>query len=270
MMRKCYTEVLGMIITTICNLECHHCLHGKKDNTSMSNEIIDATLSQIKGIGTLTICGGEATLALDRIEHIINYIIDNKIPLEELTITINGTNYCEELLRMLKEISDYINDGISAFLAISYDKYHKEQMLKLDLYKEYIENVHKYAESQYFYGLRELTGKAFREGNAINLGKRNTVPLRPPKKFITYMNKDLKFDKNGICFIGPMVSINTHGIITECDASEINQETIYNYGNIKEISLEESALNSGAKILKPKRFFKACEKEWNRYCTYKR
>lgn len=235
----------------------------------MGNEIIDATLNQLAGIGTLTICGGEATFALNILEYIINYIIDNHIPLMEFTITINGTNYSEELLRLMCEIDKYIaDDETSSFIGISFDKYHRSEMEKLNIYEYYLENIKKYAESKYFYGLRELTEKPFREGNAENLSTELTVPLRPPKKYITYMNKDKKFDKNGICFIGPIVSINTQGIITECDASDINQETIYNYGNIRDTTLEESALNHGAKILTPKRFFKSCEKEWKRYCTY--
>lgn len=270
-MKKCYIDMLAMIITNKCNLDCGHCLHGKKDNTTMSNEVIKSSLDQIKGIGTLTICGGEATLALDRLEYIINYIITNKILVEELTITINGTIYSEYLLELLKEIDSYINEeGIRSSLAISYDKYHIEEMKKLGILEEYFENIKKYMESKYFYSLRELTEKPFREGNAEKLKRLQTVPLRSPKKFITYVNKDHEFDKNGLCLIGPLVSVNTHGIITECDASEIHQASIYNYGSVFKTSFENSALNNKAKILTPKEFFPACKKEWKRYLTYKK
>lgn len=270
-MQKYSLEMLGMIITTLCNLDCKHCLHGKKENLRMSDEVIKATLNQIRSINCLTICGGEATLALDRMEYIINYIIKNHIPLKEFTITINGTNYSEELLRLLKEISDYIKlDEINAFLGISCDIYHIEEMKKLGLFKEYMENIEKYMESKYFYSLRGITNKLFREGNAVNLDKSLTVPLKPPQKYITYINKDKKYDENGLCFIGPIVSVNAKGIITECDASDINQETIYNYGSVFETTFEESALNNGATILKQKKYIRACQKEWKRYNTYKK
>lgn len=50
---------------------------------------------------------------------------------------------------------------------------------------------------------------------------------------ITYVGKKNKLDiENGFCNIGPLVTINTEGIITECDASNEHQKTLYNYDNV--------------------------------------
>lgn len=268
-MKKCAIQNLALNITDICNLNCAHCLMGKKEMKSMRDEVIEATLNQIHSMGTLSICGGEITYALDRLEKVINYVIENKIPLEYVTMTINATNYSEELLRLLDEINSYIggNDPRVLF-AISYDKYHLAEMKKLDLIDQFVENVDKYIESKYFLGIREIKKKLIREGNATSLDNSITVPLRPPKYFITYVNHKGKFDKNGLCNIGPVVTISPEGIITECDASNYNQKTIYNYGNVLNGSIEEQILNNKAIILKPRQYTRSCYKELKRFHNY--
>ena len=76
----------------------------------MSDEVIENTLNQIESIGVLNIAGGEPTLAIDRIEKIIDYIIRRRIKLDNFSIVINGTIYSQELLELLDEISKYIGD----------------------------------------------------------------------------------------------------------------------------------------------------------------
>ena len=81
-MKKCYIQNLALNITDNCNLECSHCLRGKSCNNNMSDDVIEATLSQVKGIGNLSINGGEPTLAIGQIEKIIDYILKNNILIE--------------------------------------------------------------------------------------------------------------------------------------------------------------------------------------------
>lgn len=269
-MRKCYIQNLGMIVTDKCNLDCEHCLRGEKNNRCITDEIIEATLDQVSGVGNLAIAGGEPTLVIDRLEKIISYIIKKKITLDEFTVTINGTIYSPELLELLEEINNYIGgNAVYASLAISLDKYHLKEIEKLNIMSEFTENLNKYRESKYFYGFRPISKKLFREGNAINLDKKLTVPLRPIKTVISYVGKKYKLDiENGLCNIGPLVTINTDGIITECDASNEHQETLYNYGNVLNDSIEEVCIKNGAQILKPKQFEKVAWKSIKKYWTY--
>ena len=260
-MDKCYIERLALITLDDCNLNCAHCIREKKCKKVISDEIIDKTFEQIIYASTVAIAGGEPTLAVDRIEKIIDAIIKRHIKLDEFTVTINGTIYSEELLRLLDEIEKYIGDGMYVMFAISLDKYHVEEMNKLGLMESFIENFNKYKESKHFAGTRELDFKLFREGNATNLSDDITIPLRPMKKFVTY-------SKIGTCCIGPLVTINTDGIVTECDASYDNQRTIYNYGNVLEDSIENIVLNNGAEIVPNKKFHKITYKELKRYQTY--
>ncbi len=271
-MNKLYMQNLAMIITNQCNLNCSHCLRGTKNNHCISDNIIEATLNQMIGVGNLSICGGEPTLAIDRLEKIISYIIEKQILIEEFAITINGTIYSKELLELLDEINTYIgNNGIHTLLAISLDKYHLEQIKKLGIQKEFYENLRKYQESKFFYGYRATNKKLFREGNATNLDKKLTVPLRPLKPLITYADKTKKFNKeNGLCNIGPLVTVNSNGIITECNASIEHQETLYNYGNVLNDTIENIILEQGELILSPKKFEKKTNQLLKKYATYNR
>ena len=45
-MRKVVIMNLGMIVTEKCNLDSQHCMRGKKCDKKMSDEVIEATLSQ--------------------------------------------------------------------------------------------------------------------------------------------------------------------------------------------------------------------------------
>lgn len=273
-MEKIVLQNLGMIITERCNLNCGHCLRGGCSNKVMSDEVIEATLDQVCAISCLSICGGEPLLALDRIEKIFKFIIEKEIVIDKVAVTINGTIYEKDFLDMLDFINNYLSnfDGRHIYLDISYDMYHKKEIKRLGLKEKYIENVSKYIKSPHFYELRGLSGKLFREGNAQNLDL--TVPLRPMDTVLTYtaenkLNKIKYFNKKrvGLCNIGPLVTVNVNGTITECNASIENQETIYNYGNVLIDSIEEVCLNRG-KIIRPIEWYRTTGKIMKKFATY--
>lgn len=263
---RTYIQHLGITTNDDCNLDCAHCLKGKKCNNRISDEIIEKTLDQVDVIGGISLLGGEPTLAIPQIEKIISYIVDKHISLSCLSLTINGTIYSEELIRLLDYISEYINMKNSVNFAISFDKYHKEEIIKLGLKEQFEESVNKYMQTKYFLGFREPELKWFREGNAVNLDDRVTVPLRPMPCVMSYRNsKVVKGEK--ACLIGPVVTINTKGIVTDCDASLINQETIYNYGNILEESLIDIC-SRRAEVVPARKFDSKCKKLILGYDTY--
>jgi len=272
-MNKIVTPNLGLIITEKCNMNCKHCLQGQCSNKVMNDNIIENALDQFKYIENLTICGGEPTLSLDRIEKVFSYIIENKILVYRVQTIINGTIYSEEFLRLLNQMESYLNPKSTAtktIFAISYDKYHKEELERLKLLEQYLENVKKYTQSKYFCRFQTLGNKVFREGNAEKLDLNQTVPMTPMPAIMTYVGKRYignwcKFDKEkGLCHIGPSITINPDGIVTECDASNEHQITLYNYGNILTESIEDITLRR-AKILKPHQFNSKVNREIIKY-----
>lgn len=272
-MKKVGIQNLGMIVTNKCNLDCRHCERGCKNNKDMREEVIKATLDQIAYIGNLCLCGGEITLATDVIESIFKYIVEEKsVLVDQVSCVINGTIYSEEFLRLLEYISEYI--GFSkrkhqVFFNISYDQYHLEEVKRLDLVDEYKINLIRYSRSHFFGTLQRLEyGKLFREGNAENLSDDLTVPLRTIKTYITYPSKFKTMDKKReFANIGPIVTINTEGLITECDASLEHQESIYNYGNVLNDSIEDVMLQRGD-VVTPKKWLKLTNQEIKTFNTY--
>ena len=265
-MKKYYLQRLALIITEKCNLDCAHCVRGKKCNKDISDEIIEKTFEQVDLVGCVAINGGEPTLVIDKIEKIIDSIIKRQIKLEQFTITINGTIYSEELLRLLDEIDRYIGDDtVSSLFAISLDNYHIDEMKKLGILENFIDNYKRYKKSKHFYGTREIDFKLFREGNAENLDESITVPLRPMQQYVSYVDSKRYGD---VCCIGPLVTVNVDGIVTECDASNVNQRSIYNYGNILDDSIENIVLSNGALVVPYKKYEKITYKTLKKYWSY--
>ena len=267
-MRKIAVQNLAMIVTEQCNLECEHCLRGQCSNRVMSDEVIEATLDQIVSIVNLNICGGEPTFALDRIEKIIDVIIEKQILVDAFSVVINGTRYDGKFLDLLKYFYDEVFGPRKKkiIFSISWDEYHHREIDRLNMRKQYIENVKRYMESKYFYELNPIHGKLYREGRAEMLDESLTIPYVPMKNIFTYAKNSWgKEDReNGLCNIGPMVSINTQGIITDCNASYEHQDTIYNYGSVLNESIEEVLLKDSV-IVKPRRFYKTLKKEMIEY-----
>ncbi len=277
-------QLLGMIVTNQCNLECAHCLRGDSCNQKMSDEVIEATLKNFDYIATLSLCGGEPLLALDVVEKIINYIIEHQILVDEITYTINGTVYTQKFMDLLDYSNEYLlkiaddkKEKVRTSFAISWDKYHHDEIYRLGLKELYVENFNKYIESPYYAGKRPLVGKLFREGRAVNLPEEITVPLRPMDVYMTYYTKCRNklgmirrvFDQeNGDMIVGPIVTVNTEGIVTECDASIEHQRTLYNYGNVLEEPIEDILFRRSVIVNNPKQISKKMLKELKRYCTY--
>lgn len=265
-MKKINLESLAMVITNNCNLNCAHCLMGTKEYNNMNKDIVEATLSQINSINCLYICGGEITLNPNTMSYIFEYIVNNNIMLNEVKAIINGSVFNEKFLTSLNYINHYISkvsivdNNKNVSFKISSDEYHKKELERLNLYKRYLENVKKYQLSKHFSGLYNLSDKLIREGKAINLDDEKTATLRPSIIYITYVNDKNKYDRNGKCKIGPIICVNTNGIITEVNASLKDQATIYNYGNVFDNTIEAIALKKG-KLVKPAKYDKLCQKE---------
>ena len=212
---------------------------------------------------------------------IINYIIKHEILVGEITYTINGTIYSQRFLDLIDYSNEYlISDGNKedrTNFAISWDGFHHKEIRRLGMEDRYLDNVKQYSESPYYYGVRRLEQKLFREGRAALLPEDTTVPLRSMEVYMTYYTKyknklgmiRRKFDReNGNCYIGPVITVNPDGIVTECDASIEHQRTIYNYGNVLEESIEDIMLRKNAVIVNPKEINKKIFKELKRYTTY--
>lgn len=258
-MDRIYVQNLGLFVTEKCNLDCAHCCRGGCSNKNVSDEVISSTFDQIGLIGSLSICGGEPTLAVERIEKIFSYILDHKITLERVYMFINGTKYSEELLRLFREMNDYITiikkipryQRTCAF-GISSDQFHVDSIVERGLFDEYLNNCMMYSESPYFDNIIELQYPIFSEGYATNLPNSLTIPLR--KMGFIMANRIINSYSDKICYIGPVVTVNVDGIVTECDASWKHQRIKYNYGNILNDNIIDIMKKNNVKSVNPTEF----------------
>lgn len=262
-MNQVYIKNLAMIITDKCNLNCEHCMRGPSGNTHMGEHIINASLEQICKIDTLLIDGGEPSISFLPLYHLLKYVETHDINIDKLITLINGTFYSQDFLELLE---GFEYQGINTSFHISSDDYHTKEIKERDMLKEYKKNLIKYRKNDMYSGMRMLhkDSKLFREGNAVNLDESLTMDIIPSKVYLTYTNEDGEFNKNGLCTIGPMITINQEGIITEYQASYENQRNKYDYGNVLTDSIEEVCLKRG-RVLKPIKFKEQCINELKKY-----
>ena len=275
-MKKLYIQNLAMFVTEKCNLNCAHCCRGSCNNKSMSDEVMENTLEKVDLLGRLSISGGEPTLAVDRIEKIFSYVIDNNIFLESVYTILNGTIYSEKLLKLYDEMNEYIRlcnglpvGEVSCLFGISYDDFHFESLEERNLLDLYNYNCLQYADSIYFDNLIDIDYPVFKEGNAVNLPNNLTTSFSKIGFLTAYSlfpNSALKM--NTICSLGPIVAVNVDGIVTECDASWVNQRTLYNYGSILNEDFESILLRNGAKIIEPMQWEEESSKLLKKYFNY--
>ena len=155
----------------------------------------------------------------------------------------------------------------SSTSAICQDGLDEELLIKTKTEKgkldEYIKNLERYIESPHFLNYREIDKKLFREGRAEELPKEITVPIRPWPIIYTYLKSQ------DVMEVGPLVTINVDGMVTECDASIEHQRTLYNYGNILDENLESIITRVGEEV-SPRTWYRKTGKIIKKQTTYNR
>lgn len=125
MIDKIKLSRLSIELTRRCNFKCSHCFKGDAQNVDISNTYIDKLLGMIEEIYTLHITGGEPSLNLEGMQHLIDVIEKNKIVIHRLNIICNGGT--EETIRffdMLDELNKMVLLPEDTRITISCDPYH--------------------------------------------------------------------------------------------------------------------------------------------------
>lgn len=107
-----YINQLILEIGRRCNLQCPHCLRGKAEDTTLNIRTAKKLINEFQGIGSITFTGGEPTLYTDEICKIIDYIIQEKKPIDSFYIATNGVKRDIKLLLKLAEFYGYIYNRV--------------------------------------------------------------------------------------------------------------------------------------------------------------
>jgi len=118
-------------VTRKCNMKCEHCLRGAAQRKTISDQHIYKFLQLIDSIGSLTITGGEPTLAMDSLEQIRQCIIYGDCLVNEFYMVTNGkainiNKLAEWAYNMKNCCGDF--DEYSG-IAFSFDMFHTQSLL---------------------------------------------------------------------------------------------------------------------------------------------
>ena len=113
-------------VTRKCNLQCAHCLRGKAQRMSMSNEVLFKTMGSIESIGTLTLTGGEPSLAPEVLEYLLENLYVRRIQVGSFYIVTNGMphNRFRRFLTAVERLYGWCDLQDSCLLTVSRDQFH--------------------------------------------------------------------------------------------------------------------------------------------------
>lgn len=142
-MKKVELYNVSFEITRRCNIRCEgFCMRGDAQNFDMNKYMVDTffdTKSRgyaLDGIHHLCFTGGEPTLNPEIIIYTINKIIEENIPVYNITLMTNGQLFVPELVQVLNKYNKYMtlktNKAIRDYCAENFGNSPKiiERMLK--------------------------------------------------------------------------------------------------------------------------------------------
>lgn len=133
-------------LTRWCNLECGHCLRGERQRMRLKKEYLNQFLSNFNYIDTVTFTGGEPTLAVDLIEHFMDYCRIHDLNFSNYYIATNAEKITKRFLNVWGRLHNWADSNEISAIDISNDKFHmgNPQAYKLLDYAEMngMENCH--------------------------------------------------------------------------------------------------------------------------------
>ena len=102
---------INVEITRKCNLKCAFCHKGKAQNLTISKEVIDKSVTELKDvyIQSIQFSGGEPTLEPEMFDYLIHKIIESKLKIGFVGFFTNGIKTDERILSSLNMLLDYLH-----------------------------------------------------------------------------------------------------------------------------------------------------------------
>jgi hypothetical protein len=112
-------------VTRKCNMNCEHCLRGGSQRKVIDNQRIYKMMQLIDNIGTITITGGEPTLAMDALEQVENCIRYGRADVGSFYMVTNGKSInIENVANWAYRMLDACDDNELSSVAFSFDDFH--------------------------------------------------------------------------------------------------------------------------------------------------
>lgn len=214
---------LAVEVTRRCNMNCKHCLRGEAQNVDLDLEKFDKFLENVSCIGNLTFTGGEPTLNINAIRHILETCKKNEIDVYNFYLITNGKKIENEFLNLMVDWYAYCYDcgGEPEYsgLALSQDEYHES--FDIDV-------VAKLKAFSFFDMNNKKTD--WEKATLINLGRARSISDHK-KRDIEYYRPALFVSNNKLCIYDAVPVFTCDGyILPDCN---------YEYASIDSIKLCE-------------------------------
>jgi len=113
-------------VTRRCNANCDHCLRGEAQDVSIDHADLYKLFAQVREIRTITLSGGEPSLAVERIRFIRRLLQKKKIPVSDFYIVTNALQVNREFVKEMLEWWLMCSDNEMSQVSISNDEFHPE------------------------------------------------------------------------------------------------------------------------------------------------
>lgn len=129
-MKKYTLYDLMVEITRKCNKKCPHCMRGEAQDVTISEELIDKLINETEDVLSMSIGGGEALLEIERLQYLVQKVIESNWTTRFIQVTTNGSICDQKLIDTLERFC-ISKDGRVALIRISNDQFHdKEEYTK--------------------------------------------------------------------------------------------------------------------------------------------
>ena len=128
-MRELYIKNLCIEITRRCNMRCTHCMRGDAESVDIPLKHISNLLRHVRHIHHFNITGGEPSLNVRAIRHILERVRAYGITVNDFYIVTNGsaTSRSEEFIEACAALYEYQEEkeqDSGHMLEMSDDRFH--------------------------------------------------------------------------------------------------------------------------------------------------
>ena len=129
MKTKLYFDSLSIEVTRKCNMNCAHCLRGESEKTDLDLSNVRKLLEHTEHINMLTLTGGEPSLAIDKIEQVLDICNEMTIPIDSFYVVTNGKEVTDRflcaLIKWYAYCIQYSSEPELSGIALSKDQFHE-------------------------------------------------------------------------------------------------------------------------------------------------
>jgi organic radical activating enzyme len=218
-------------VTRNCNMQCPHCLRGNAQRVNMSFEIINKALGMFDTIGTLSISGGEPTLADKQLEHIANYMQWHPVFIDNFFMVTNGKTIKSTIFSSLEMIIMRCSDSELSQIEISRDHYHERNVQHARWSKWAEQMSYRFKLSDYFFQDRVNANNKLIDMGRITVG----MPIEGK-----WQGCQIDYTEcEGCTYIEGDLYINALGDVLMCCDLSYSAQKKYKIGNILTMSKDD-------------------------------